>query len=183
MKIGEKIKKLRKAKNLTLAELSDKSGVALATLSRIENNKMTGTLESHMAICKALGIGLPEIYSHLSHRATEPDITTEIDRTDVFVHNNRSVSEILTPKILNKKMMPVIIKLESGGTTHKEEARKGAEKFLYVLEGEMEAMVGSAKYPLKKGDTLYFDSSIPHYFKNTGSEEARAICVTSPPML
>jgi phosphoribosylamine-glycine ligase len=55
---GEIIHGLRKEKKITLLELSEKSGVALATLSRIENGKMTGTLKSHMNICKTLEIDI-----------------------------------------------------------------------------------------------------------------------------
>ncbi len=183
MKIGENIRKLRKEKGLTLIELSSKSGVALATLSRIENNKMTGTLESHLAICKALDTGLPQLYHHLSSTASRPEVTTESSRTDVFVHDTRSVSEMLTPKVLDKKMMPLMIKLEPEGATHKEESKKGVEKFMYVLEGRVDAVVGATTYNLNKGDTLYFDSSIEHYFKNVGASCAQLICVVSPPTL
>ena len=62
MHVGEIIHKLRKSKKMTLLELSNTSGVALATLSRMENGKMTGTLESHMNICKALEVNLPDLY-------------------------------------------------------------------------------------------------------------------------
>jgi transcriptional regulator with XRE-family HTH domain len=183
MDIGEKIRKFRTEKGLTLLELSRKSGVALATLSRIENNKMTGTLESHIAICNALGIGLPELYQDLSPSNSAPEVHTASDRTEVFVHDKRSVSEMLIPKVLDKKMMPIMIKIGSKGTTHREESKKGVEKFVYVLEGKVNAAIGEKRYSLNKGDTLYFDSSMPHYFENIGASDARLICVISPPML
>ena len=53
MYIGEKLHAIRKAKRISLTELSEKSGVQMATLSRIENKKMVGTLESHMANCQS----------------------------------------------------------------------------------------------------------------------------------
>jgi transcriptional regulator with XRE-family HTH domain len=183
MKIGEKIRTMRKERGLTLLELSEKSGVALATLSRIENDRMTGTLESHMAIGGALGVSLPELYAHLSSPKSNPEVQTASERTEVFVHDKRSVSEMLASKVLEKKMMPVMIKLERGGRTHLEENKKGVEKFIYVMGGKVEAVVGEKKYSLAKSDTLYFDSSAPHYFTNVGNSEARLICVVSPPVL
>ena len=57
MNIGSVIRNLRKSQGLTLLKLSEMSKVALATLSRIETGKMTGTLESHMQIARALEIG------------------------------------------------------------------------------------------------------------------------------
>jgi len=183
MKIGERIRNLRKQKGLTLLELSRGSGVALATLSRIENNKMTGTLGSHTAICTALGITLPELYQDLSPSQSNPIIQTASERTDIFVHDNKSISEMLTPKVLDKKMMPIMVRLEPKGVTHKEENKKGVEKFVYVVTGKVEVVIGAKNYTLNKGDTLYFDSSVLHYFKNVGTSEARLICVVSPPML
>jgi quercetin dioxygenase-like cupin family protein/DNA-binding Xre family transcriptional regulator len=183
MIIGEIIHRKRKEKNMTLVELSDKSGVALATLSRIENCKMTGTIDSHMKICQALEISLPDMYRELTLTKKEVDVQTKKSKTDVFLHDDRAASEVLVTKMANKKMLPILIKLAKGGTTLKEETRIGVEKFLYVLEGKIEASIGDEKYTLTKGDTLYFDSSIPHQIKNLGAGEARLITVTCPPIL
>ena len=168
---------------MTLLELSTKSGVALATLSRMENGKMTGTLESHMNICKALEIPLPNLYRDLEASAKTVDLQTKKARTDVFVHDKKAVSEMLAANVLNKKMMPTMIRIQKGGNTHKEETKPGIEKFAYLLDGKVEANIGAEKYVLSKGDTLYFESSVPHYFKNIGAGDARLICVTCPPTL
>ena len=58
MKLGEKLKALRKQKDLTLDKLAEISGVAKATLSRIENGVTTGNLNTHLKICDALGVNL-----------------------------------------------------------------------------------------------------------------------------
>ncbi|MCM8760846.1 MAG: XRE family transcriptional regulator [Candidatus Omnitrophica bacterium] len=183
MNVGAIIHKLRKDKKMTLLELSNKSGVALATLSRIENGKMTGTLESHMRICQALEISLPDLYRDMVASTRKLEVQTQKNRTDVFIHDRKAASEILAPGILNKKMMPTLIRIASGGNTPKEETKTGVEKFLYILDGKVEAVIGSEKYPLSKGDTLYFESSVPHYFRNTGKGDARLISVVCPPTL
>lgn len=183
MQVGEIIHRLRKDRKMTLLELSNKSGVALATLSRMENGKMTGTLESHMNICKALEVSLPELYRDLEASMKTVDVQTKKTRTDVFVHDKKASSEMLAPNVLNKKMMPTMIKIQKSGNTHKEETKPGIEKFVYVLDGRVEAVIGDEKYAISKGDTLYFESSIPHYFRNIGSNDARMICVITPPAL
>jgi len=181
MHVGEIIHRLRKEKKMTLLELSAKSGVALATLSRVENGKMTGTLESHMRICEALETTLPEFYRDLALSKKQVEVQTKRSRTDVFIHDKSAASEMLASKILNKKMMPMLIKINKGGATHEEETKPGVEKFIYILDGRIEAFIGEEKYNLTKGDTLYFESSIPHHFKNTCAGESRLLCVTSPP--
>ena len=183
MHVGTVINKFRKEKRMTLLELSEKSGVALATLSRIENGRMTGTLDSHMNIATALEISLPDLYKDLAYSKKQVEVKARKATTDVFIHDKNATSEILISKVINKKMMPLLIKINRGGSTHKEETKIGVEKFIYILEGKIEASVGEEKYNMAKGDTLYFESSLPHYFTNTGPGETRLICVISPPTL
>lgn len=183
MNIGEIIHKIRKEKKLTLLELAQKSGVALATLSRMENGKMTGTLESHMHICDAFDISLPELYKNLYPAKKAVDIQTKKSRTDIFIHDKKSSEEMLASKVLSKKMMPVLVKIAKGGKTHKEETKSGIEKFIYVLDGKIEAILGEEKYTLSKNDSLYFESNVPHYLKNIGAADARIISVVCPPVL
>jgi len=183
MNIGDKIRKLRKQENITLKELSQKSGVALATLSRMENNKMTGTFESHVNIAKALGVALPELYSDVIIEEKKAELLPHSATSDTFVHSTKSSFKILANKVLSKKMMPVLLTIQPAGRTNKEEAQKGSEKFIYVLEGELEAVIGDERYKVGKKDSLYFYASSPHYFINIGKGPVSAICVICPPAL
>ena len=180
MLIGQKIRELRKARKLTLVELSEKSGVQLATLSRMENKKMVGTIESHMHIAKALGIDLTELYAELKNPKEKPEVETPKSLSDVFTHSDKSSYEILTKNIFNKKMMPILLRLEPGGKTNAEQNDFGAEKFIFVLEGSIEVTVGGEKFKLQKYNTFYFDASAPHAYTNTGKTSARALVVATP---
>lgn len=182
MHIGEVIHRIRKERKMTLAGLSEKSGVALATLSRVENGKMTGTLESHIEIARALEISLPDLYKDLAASRKTIDVQTKKSRPDVFLHDKKAMSEMLAPNALNKKMMPTLIKINKGGATHKEEAKIGVEKFVYVTSGRVEVNIGENKYDLTKGDSLYFEASIPHHFRNPGADETSLVSVTCPPI-
>lgn len=181
MKIGKKLKMLRKDRTMTLRELSRKSGVAIATLSRIEHDIMTGTLKSHINICKALGVGLADFYRELESEHKTISFIKQKEKHESFVHPKKSTIEMLTTKIMNKKMMPVSIRIKKGGQTHKEENKPGTEKFIYMLEGILIAEIGKEKHKLSKGDSLYFDASLPHVFSNDGRSDAVAICVLTPP--
>ncbi len=185
MSLGKKIEELRKSKGLTLKELSDSSKVALTTLSRIENDKMRGTIDSHLHIAKALGVSLTELYNELEEEKKKSSVVVQPKgkRTDIYTHNKFSAYEILTKDVLKKKMMPILLKIDPRGTTNKEEHQFATEKFVYCLEGDVEATVGSSKYSLSKGDTLYFDGSMQHQFKNLGKKQALCICVIDPPAL
>jgi transcriptional regulator with XRE-family HTH domain len=179
MYIGEKLHAIRKAKRISLTELSEKSGVQMATLSRIENQKMVGTLDSHMQIAKALGIDVTELYKGMSHKDALIDFGQD-KNTEIFTHSDEASFEILTKNIMNKKMMPTLIRIEEGGKTNKEQAQNGAEKFIFVLDGHVEVNVNNQTFTLHKFNTLYFDASLPHYFRNTGKGVAKLICVGTP---
>jgi transcriptional regulator with XRE-family HTH domain len=183
MHIGYTIHKLRKERKMTLLELSKKSGVALATLSRIENGKMTGTLDSHMRVAESLEISFTDLYKDLVISKKQIEVQKKSSEPDVFIHDKSATSEMLASKVLNKKMMPVLIRMHKNGVTHKEETKPGIEKFVYILDGKIDASVGEETYHLTRGDTLYFDSSLPHHFKNLGATEARLISVSCPPTL
>ena len=90
MKLGKRLKALRKEKKITLKELSEKSGVQIATLSRIENDIMTGTLQSHINICRVLGISLSDFYRELENEAKTVSLTKEKEKHPSFVHSGKS---------------------------------------------------------------------------------------------
>ncbi len=180
MLIGKRIQEVRKQQKMSLTELSKKSDVQLATLSRIENLKMTGTLESHMAIAKALSVEITDLYQDIILETSKVDLHDEETSADFFNYSDKSSYEILTNKVLSKKMMPILLRIESGGKTNIEQGVRSSEKFLFVLEGSVSIKIGDNTYTLKEGNTLYFDASLPHLFENIGSTTVKIICVATP---
>ena len=74
MYIGKRLHELRRAKGMSLSQLSQRSGVQIATLSRIEHLKMTGTLQSHMNIARALGVNLGQLYKDIIRGRKESNV-------------------------------------------------------------------------------------------------------------
>jgi transcriptional regulator with XRE-family HTH domain len=180
MQIGKLIRDAREAQKMTLTELSQKSGVQIATLSRMENLKMTGTLESHMQIAKALGVDVTSLYKGLTAPHEQPLAKSDSPSTETVSYNNKAAYEILAANILRKKMMPVVLRIDPGGQTNEEENKAGTEKFVFVLEGKITAHVAGAEHPLSPGRTMYFDASLKHHFENAGAKTAKMIVVVTP---
>ena len=184
--VGTRLRALRKSQRMTLVELAKAAGVDMATISRIETGRMTGTLECHVRLATALGIKITELYAGIEEARAKGAVTLQPSarQGEVYVHEaGKSSLTMLTSDILKKKLMPVLITIEPGGSTHKEEARVGTEKFLYMLEGTLEVKVGEAVHELRRGSSLYLDASIPHNLKNTGSHTAKCLSVVPPPVL
>ena len=184
--IGGRLRAARKSQKIRLLELTKSFGVDAATISRIETGKMTGTLECHLKLARALGLKLADLYGGIEEAQAKGVVAVQAPsrRSEVYVHQaGKSSMSMLTSDVLKKKLMPVFITIEPGGATQKEEARVGTEKFIYVLDGAIEARVGKEAHHLKRGSTLYLEASLPHVLRNAGSTVARCLSVTTPPAL
>ena len=181
--LGERIKNLRKERGITLVEIAKKTGIDQATLSRIENGKMTGTLDSHMKIAEALGMRLPDLYEDVMNKVNEAREKATRQKVETFSHSSGAVAELLTSGILQKKMMPILLKIKPKGRTEAEEYSAATERFIYVLKGALEVSAGKEKKVLKEGESLYFNASLSHSFVNPYKEEAQCLSVMTPASL
>lgn len=181
--LGDRIKSLRVARNLTLIEIAKKTGIDQATLSRIENGKMTGTLDSHMRIAEVLGVRLPELYEQVMEKITETKDRFARQKVETFSHSSGAIAELLTSGVLQKRMMPILLKVKAKGRTENEEYSASTERFIYVLKGSLEAVIGKEKRVLKQGENLYFNAGRPHHFRNPAGSEACCLSVMTPTSL
>lgn len=181
MEIGSRIRALRKERKLSLEQLAKRSGVALATLSRMENDKGGGTFRTHQKIAEALGIPIVELYRGLEE--PEPEAVLRPARgeePETFTYNEKASAVLLTSQVSAKQMLPQLIVLQPNGKTALEQCRRGTERWLFGLEGTVEATVGPKSYRIKRGDTLYFKASLPHQIVNAAPSVAKVISVTTP---
>jgi transcriptional regulator with XRE-family HTH domain len=184
MELGQKLKLLRG--NMTQAELAKRSGVDKAIISKIESGKMPGTVECHRKLAEVFGLKLSEFYAYLENEKPEPvEIHPGNSKSDVY----QDFLEILTTIPLAKKMLPTFIVLQPKEEKSLEETLKKVERFIIVLEGEIEIGLDGKVYYLKRdinceqGDSMYSLSPKRHRIKNIGTTIARALCVSSPPVL
>lgn len=182
MNIGKRLRELRKNKKITLGELSKVSGVAIATLSRMETGKMPGTITAHENICKALGVALSSLYD----KTTEDEKIIEVIngiKTEHFKKAKGVKSEVLVTKPYEKSILPILLKINPKSSTLEEKDSIGTEKYAYIFEGKLEAKIGGKIYKLKKGDSIYFDASLPHSFTNQGKVTSSSLVVVVPKRL
>lgn len=184
MTLGRKIRELRQQKDWSLAVLSKRSGVALSSLSRIETGRMTGTLESHIAIAKVLGARLAELYAGMDSLGGPILELHPAGRASERVQLGKSAALApLTGHSLQKKMFAGLLTLAARQTARRDKGPAGGEEFLYVLKGQLELVVGQEKARLNPGDCAYYVTSFPHQVTNLGGSAAQALRVSSPPTL
>ena len=182
MQVGQVIRSLRKTRHLTLAELAQRSTVDQATLSRIETSKMLGTVASHRLIAHALGLRLAQLYEALDADAAHAQPAPRAATATTHAPGDASW-QVLTTAGLQKKMLPLLIALKPRGRTTLETLPAGTERFLYVLEGAITAVIQGQRHPLTARQTLYFDAHLPHQLLNLAARPARCLSVLTPPAL
>ena len=181
MDLGARIRTIRKQKKMTLVELSQSTGVAQASLSRIETGIMNGTVESHRKISEALGMSLAELYKGLDPKAEEISYQSHEDAKQSAVIKNDDIRlELLTTQLNIRKFAPVLITIPSEKTVTFEKLARGTDKFLWIQAGNITVTVDGKDYTLHTNDTIYFDASFGHSLKNTKTETAKVLSVTSP---
>lgn len=173
MKMGERLKQLRKESRLTLVQLSKLSGVAVATLSRMESDKMTGTLDAYSSICKALGISLSEFFQGLE----SPETDIYIKKTAELIVNkaNYSIYQLANKK--SGKLNSSLINIKPNATVSFDKAKPASEKFIYVIQGKVILNMAGIDYRIEKDNSIYFKSSFKHTLNNSSGNQAIILSV------
>ncbi|MFC3039814.1 helix-turn-helix domain-containing protein [Virgibacillus xinjiangensis] len=174
--LGANIKQLRKRKKLTLKQISQQTGLSISFLSQLENGKSSATLESLKKISDTLGV-------NPSHFFDEP----EKDPEEAIARNTSDVDDLgentfiyrdLTGKMQNPLFTPILVVLNPGDNQGNNITHSGQE-FLYVLEGTLTVMINQTEYTLEPYDSIFVDSSKPHYWLNRTEETVKFLCVSA----
>jgi transcriptional regulator with XRE-family HTH domain len=184
MELGARIRALRKERKLSLEHLAKKSGVAVGSLSRIENDKGGGNSRTIEKVAEALKVSVAELYRGLeAPLQAAARLKPEPAGAQTYTYDEKAAAILLTTQVSQKNMLPQMIVLQPEGKTAKEQYPKGTERWIFGLEGEVEATVGEQAHRISKGSTLYLDASVPHQFANANRHVAKLISVTNPVVL
>jgi transcriptional regulator with XRE-family HTH domain len=185
-RITEKIRLLRRNKNITLKALSEKMGITEGYLSRIENSDTAPPISTLSRIAQALEVDISYLLSSNNKSVDEnPSIVIVKNREengglDHKIQRNNIHGyqfEPLASKKKGKNMQPYILIPDFNPG---EFLQHEGEEFLYVLEGDIEFLYGTEKYQLSERDCAYFDSNIPHNGRSLGERRARVLIILYP---
>ncbi len=178
--VGVNIKRLRDDQGLTLRVLAKKLGISASFLSQVESGKASPSLSTLKSIADALSTTIGSLIGE-SQKIVDDPIVRASDRKHVQEAGKGINLYLLTSRDPNKQMEPLLFKLKEGATSGGRSYKHFGQEFVLVLRGSIEVMLNDMTYILKKGDSIYFNSSVPHAFKNIGKEEAEAVWVVTPP--
>lgn len=177
LKIGEKIKALRLASDLTQAELADRSSLTKGFISQLENDQTSIQIDSLAAILEGLGTSLAEFFNDVE----TPIVFTPRERVRV---DGKGISrfELLVPGSTNNQMDPIMLHMKPGESLEENEPHPG-EQFGFVLQGTVTLTFGSKTYHVSKGDCFYFEAEKTNQIRNDGKTPVKMLWVTTPPQM
>jgi transcriptional regulator with XRE-family HTH domain len=185
--LGRLLRGLRMRNDWTLKEMSERTGIPLSTLAKVEHDRLTLTYDKLQQVSQRLKIRMSELFA-------EPD-----DGTDTAVTARRSIGSadtairvntknydyyFLCPELRRKRMIPVVTRIRAKSVGEFGElVHHSGEEFIYVIEGSVE--VHTEFYDpviIGAGESIYLDSNMGHaYVAAEGCEEATVLGVCSSP--
>lgn len=185
-KPGASLRALRKHRGWTLAEVSKRTGLPIPTLSRVENDKMALSFDKLVRISEGLQIDIAELMGS-SGKATAAEGGTR--RVVTRAGEGKAIETQLgnylyvASELRNKKIVPIVGEvLAKDVATYGEFMRHPGEEYLYVLEGTLELHTEVyTPVRLEKGDSVYFDSGMPHAYIAVGDKPCRVLSMCATP--
>lgn len=178
--IGAGLRRLRRARRLSLVDLAARTNLSIGFLSQIERGKSSPTLRALAGVADALGVGLGDLFP-----AAEPagDQTATImrgqARSELQLWRSGIRKQLLTPQTEGAKLNLYLVEMEPGASTGDELYTHHGEEAGLVTQGAMLLGVESESWTLQVGDSFRFLSSRPHRFANAVDGVTRVLWVNS----
>lgn len=186
--IGEKIKSLRTAKEISIEELAERSGLAVEQIHRIENNIDIPSLAPLVKIARTLGVRLGTFLDDQMNE-TGAVICRNGEEDDTISFSNNAVDarqhlhyHSLSRSKTDRHMEPFIIDIDANQDEDFQLSAHEGEEFIMVLKGTLEINYGKQTYLLEEGDTIYYDSIVPHHVHAFEGQAARILAVIYTPI-
>jgi len=178
--VGERVRLVREEHNLSLKDVSQRTGLDVSLLEQIENRTVAPPLGTVIKLAKALDMKMGYLISGEENRPYT--IVRKHDRKVVSRYDSRKVEyygygyEALAPHKKDRHMEPFLVSLDPSETEEERSTHDGQE-FIFVLEGAMEVRLGEEIHILEPGDSIYYDSTVPHLVKCHGDKGTRILAV------
>src|ERR1700756_2228060 len=172
---GQRFRRLRARRGLSLAQVARSTGVSVGFLSSLERGQMRSSVATLRRIARFYRTNILSLFETAGDN---PRLVRPAQRK--ILETNAGVRmELLAWG--NTAMEPHLFRVKPGGGSGESYTHEG-EEFLHVLRGTFEIWLGKSEHhQLKSGDSLYFESSTPHRWRNPGNVETWLLWVNTPP--
>jgi transcriptional regulator with XRE-family HTH domain len=172
------VRALREDRSFSLKQLAEKAEVSESFISQVERGVASPSVASLRRIAEALGSSIGSLFDGAAGGSR---VVRAKDRPRLMHPRRKWQDFLLTPQA-SKRLQVILSVIEPGeGSGDEAYSHDSDEECVIVLEGSLEFWVGGESYLLQKGDSLTFESRMPHRNKNPGPTKAQVLWVITPP--
>ena len=176
--LGRRLRALRTELGITLAQLGGMVGLSASYLSQIERNKTKPSLATLSSIAETLGV---ELSSFFEHSTPVWQVVRKGRGEEVADRRAKVTFELLSSGGVRGRIEPYRVTcwpaMRIEGDTHP------GEEFVFIFKGQLEVRVGEESLTLKAGDSIHYQGSQPHAWRNESGKECMLMWALSTPLL
>lgn len=175
--VGKSLRKLREEQGMTIRGLAAKSGLAVNTLSLIENGKTSPSVSTLQQLATALGVPITAFFE-----TGGPELSVVYLRAGrrQAAEFEKGTLEDLGKGMHGRRMEPFVITLQPHSNSGPQPVVHNGHEFVYCLEGRLIYEIEDQIYRLEPGDSLLFEAHLPHRWMNAESVASRSLLVLCP---
>ena len=185
--VGEKIKSLREEKGLSREELARQSGIGIEQIERIESDIDLPSLAPLIKIARVLGVRLGTFLDEQQENGPvvcrKDEVMNSIEFSNNAIQSRKHMTyHSLSRSKADRHMEPFIIDVMPTEDTDFVLSTHEGQEFILVMEGTMEITHGRNNYILNEGDSIYYNSIVPHHVHGYKGQAAKILAVIYTPI-
>jgi transcriptional regulator with XRE-family HTH domain len=175
--VGSRLRELRTERELTIRALAEKSGLSINTLSLIENKKTSPSISTLQQIAIALEEPITAFFETYAPKSSIVHIKANRRPRAAFEHGTL---EDLGAGLTNRAVEPFIVRLEPFASSGPNPIVHTGFEFVFCLDGRIAYTIEDQTYLLEPGDSLLFESHLPHRWQNVEEVPSQSLLVLLP---
>lgn len=176
--VGARLRLIRMQKGMSQREVARRAGVTNATVSMIESNRMNPSVGALKRVLDGIPIGLSDFF------ALSPTVVDKLFwRSDELLEIGKGPISYLQvgESLAERKLQILKERYEPGADTGRILLTHDGEEGAVIVRGRLEVTVDNQRRVLSAGEAYFFDSRLPHRFRNAGDEPCEVISACTPP--
>ena len=177
--LGCRIRRLRSDQGLSLARVAEMADLSTSLISQIERGLATPSLDSLRKLASALEV---PVFTLFLGELAKTTVVRADERLSVQYPESNIEREILSPN-LDGRMVLLHVRFPAGEQSGPQPVHHVGEECIVVIRGALDVLIGDEKIELSTGDSMTFDSELPHILRNPSDVTSEAIVAISPPRI
>lgn len=176
--VSRSIRESRQDLDMSISDLAKRSGIAVSTLYKIENDEMVPTVVTLDRVARALG-RTPASLLHGDGREAELEHICS-SRADRFTSETGFSGWVVAGGLPGGRLFSAVLEVTENGQSGRRALCHTGEELIVCIKGRLEVTVGSRKFVLQRGDSLHYKATLEHGFRNLAGTPSRIMYVLTP---